>query len=323
VEEDAVIRPFGLRDILAVRQLQRDGTWLDLYHVLIQQRSALTMALIAPVPWLATGLASYVWQPKSKVQGFVQMLKRPGRLEADVLYVAPGHDHEPQGKEAWERLLTFCIRNAGEHNVRRLYASLPEGSVETDLLVRLGFTIYSNEDILVLERFDSSAVAVREDRIRPRLQEDLWWLRRLTSLYTPLPVQHAEGLVDSEEPSDIPRAWWELTHEQSHVLVESGDIQGGVQLVRGRRGHWLHLHGNPADTDTMGCLVRHGLQAAAGSRKPVYCALRDYQGGLRAILGDQGFQLLSRRSRLAKQMTVPARARERSRVPSFAVEQSP
>ena len=45
-EEGAVIRPFGLTDVLAVRRLQRTGAWLDLFHYLLLRRSALTTAMI-------------------------------------------------------------------------------------------------------------------------------------------------------------------------------------------------------------------------------------------------------------------------------------
>jgi GNAT superfamily N-acetyltransferase len=151
-EEQAVIRPFGLRDVLAVRSLQRDGVWLDLFHRLLLRRSALATALIAPVPWVGTGLASYVWSPAQEVHGFVQMLKRPGRYEADLLFLAPRLERQPYGRQAWEKLLAACIAEAGAQGLRRLFASVSESAAEIDVLASLGFMVYTGEQVFVLPR---------------------------------------------------------------------------------------------------------------------------------------------------------------------------
>ena len=263
-----MIRPFGLTDIPSVRQLQRSGAWLDLFHYLLLRRSALATALIAPVPWVGTGLASYVWQSPKGVDGFVQMLRRPGRFEADILFVAPDSRLE-SGEEAWERLLAFCIEDAGRHDMRRLFASLPEGTAETDLLAALGFAIYSNEDVFVVTRPPKTARLPQDSRLRARREDDIWWLRRLYSIYAPQPVQHAEGLSDGEGPLVLPLAWWELTNQHGYVVDNGSDICGGVQLVSGRHGHWLLIHGDPANHELMAVLIQQGLHAVAGSRWPV------------------------------------------------------
>ena len=63
-----MIWPFGLRDVLPVQSLQRDGVWLDLFHYLLLRRNPLATALIAPVPWVGTGLASYVWRQRNRLR---------------------------------------------------------------------------------------------------------------------------------------------------------------------------------------------------------------------------------------------------------------
>ncbi len=315
-----MIRAFGLRDVLAVRSLQRDGVWLDLFHHLLLRRSALATALIAPVPWVGAGLASYVWSPMQQVRGFVQMLKRPGRYEADLLYLAPRLEQLPDGQAAWETLLSACIAEASSQALRRLFVSVPEGRAEIDVLASLGFMVYTSEEVFVLSNPPSIAVPPSDQRLRPRQSEDVWWLRRLYSIYTPQPVQHAEGYNSDDGPASLPLAWWELTNQSSFVVHDKGEVLGGVQLVSGRRGHWLLLHGDPGDADLMATVLRYGMELARGSRWPMYCAVRSYQGGLAAVMQDHGFRSFARRSRLIKHLAVRVKTAEPVTAPNLVIE---
>lgn len=315
-----MIRPFGLRDVPAVRSLQRDGVWLDLFHHLLLHRSPLATALISPVPWVGTGLASYVWSPGQRAQGFVQMLKRPGRYEANLLFMSPHLEQTPYGQPAWQKLLAACVAEAGAQELRRLFASLPAGAAEIDLLASLGFMIYTSEEVFALSSSPRLPAMQPDPRLRPRRSEDVWWLRRLYSIYTPQPVQHAEGHQSDDGHMTLPLAWWELTNQSSFVVYDKGDVLGGAQLVNGRRGHWLLLHGDPSDADLMATVLRHGMALAQGSRWPMYCAVRDYQGGLAAVLQDHGFQSLAHRSRLVKHLAVRVKAAEPLAAPNLVIE---
>lgn len=315
-----MIRPCNLHDLLAVRTLQHDGLWLDLFHHLLLQRSALSNALIAPVPWVGAGLATYVWPQTGRVQGFVQLLKRPGRYEADLLFLAPRLQGATHGPIAWQQLLGGCIGQASAQALRRLFASVPEGERESDVLASLGFMVYTNEEIYRLADAQRPPAPPEAPRPRPRRPEDIWWLRRLYGIYTPQPVQHAEGHQNDDGQVSLPLAWWELTNQSSFVVQDRGDVLGGVQLVSGRRGHWLLLHGDPGDAGLMTALVRCGIGAAAGSRWPIYCAARDYQGGLNAVLQEHGFQRFTRRSRWIKRLVVPVKAAEPLVAPGLVAE---
>ena len=315
-----MIRPFGLPDVLAVRSLQRDGVWLDLFHHLLLRRSALATALIAPVPWVGTGLASYVWAPMQRVQGFVQMLKRPGRHEADLLYLAPRLEQSPNGPAVWESLLSACIAEASSQGLRRLFGSVPEGRAEIDVLASLGFMIYTSEEVFVLTSPPRLPSPPSGPQLRPRQPEDVWWLRRLYSLFTPPPVQNAEGYNSDDGQASLPLAWWELTNQSSFVVHDKGEVSGGVQLVNGRRGHWLLLHGDPGDGELMASVLRYGMELARDTRWPMYCTVRPYQGGLAAVLQDHGFQSFTRRSRTIKHLAVRVKAAEPVAAPNLVIE---
>jgi hypothetical protein len=239
-----------------------------------------------------------------------------------VLFVAPDLEQLDAHGQVWRELLAYCMRSAAGQDIRRLFASLPRDTVEIDTLAELGFAVYSHQDVYRLARAGSTATPV-DQRMRPQSEADAWWLRRLYSLYTPAPVQHAEGMNEGDEPTAMPLAWWELSHQQSYVLVEGGEVQGGVQVVSGRRGHWLLLYGDHSHAERMNVLIQQGLHSLAGNRWPVHCAVRDYQGGLPAVLADHGFQLLTSRSQLVKHMLATAKAPERTAVPSLVLERSP
>lgn len=313
-----MIRPFRLRDLLAVRTLQKNGVWLDLFHRLLLGRSALELACIAPVPWLGAGIASYVWRPSWRAQGFVQMLKRPRRPEADLLYLAPALAPTTRSRALWETLLNACAAAAAEQELRRVFASLPEADPAIDLLAGLGWAMYSNEEVFVCPCPPPVAVAAPALGLRASRADDEWRLRRLYSVYTPQPVQHAEGHHNGDNPTALPLAWWELANRSNFVLERQGEVQGGVQLIRSRRGCWLLLQGDAADRTMMETLVRHGLDAARGRRWPVYCVVRDYQSSLAAVLQAQGFQSLTHRSRLVKHLAARARVAEPIPAASFA-----
>lgn len=313
-----MIRAFGLRDVPAVHALQRDGAWLNLFHYLLHRRSALSTALLAPVPWWGTGIATYVWETSHGVQGFVQLLQHAGDLEADILFVAPTLRNSPHGQMMWESLLTQCVKKATEKGLRRLFGSLPIGSAEIDVLIGLGFAVYTNETIYGLH---GSVVAAPSSGsvLRNQRPEDAWWLRRLYSLYTPSPVQAAEGMSDREEPASIATPWWELTHQRSYMLERQGEIQGCVQTVSGRRGHWLVLYGDHSDSQCMTALLEQGRFSIGRTRWPIYCAVRDYQGGLPAVLQDHGFEPFAHRSRLVKHIAAREKVTELAAVPSLAI----
>ena len=87
-----MIRPFGLTDLFLVRGLRRRGAILTIEQALTHPRDPLWSALTAPWPWAGFGIATYVLTASSgetEEAGFVQLMKRPARPEADVLYLAP------------------------------------------------------------------------------------------------------------------------------------------------------------------------------------------------------------------------------------------
>ena len=312
-----MIRPFRLRDVLTVRTLQRSGVWLDLFHHLLLRRSALTLALLAPIPWVGTGLANYVWTTQGRPRGFVQMLRRPRRQEADLLFMAPAVG---TGSAMWEQFLMACAAQASAQGLRRLFAGAPLHQPEMELLAGLGWALYTTEDVVHLPRPASPRVGALDAAFRPRQARDVWWLRRLYSVYTPQPVQQAEGHQTGDDQAQLPLAWWELTNQSSFVIENNGEVVGGVQVVHGPRAQWLIVHGDPNNGALMARLVRFGVQTAGNSRQPVLCATRPYQTGLHSALQEQGFGGFAQRGRMVKHLVARVKVAEPVALPALVTE---
>lgn len=316
-----MIRPFGLRDLPAVYKLQRSGVRLDLFHHLLVGRSALALALLAPIPWVGAGLADYVWQTRGKARAFVQMLRRAGRQEADLLFMAPAvAASDSVSWQIWQQFLAACATQAARQGLRRLLAATGPHTAETDLLAGLGWALYTHEEIYSLPRLAASAPLRPAIGLRPREAKDVWWLRRLYSLYTPQLVQLAEGYSVGDDQTQLPLAWWEMTHERSFVVENKAEVIGGVQVVSGRRGHWLILHGDPGNISLMNDLLHFGVQAAGRGHRPILCALRPYQNGLSSALQTSGSSLLAERSRLVKHLAARVKAAEPLPLPALVAE---
>ncbi len=296
-----MIRPFVLRDSLLVRRLQRRGVQLDMDRALIHARSPLWLALTTPIPWQMNGVATYVLRSRlrdRKLEGFIQVQKRWGRAEASLTFLAPdlGAEH---AVEIWRRLLHHCCQKAGENGVQRLYASLPDDVEELGVFRDAGFSLYAREEIFRL-KWPKASGDPPAGGVRPAYEADAWQLKRLYAQHTPRLVQLAEGALGGDhEPPFLVSV--EGANVQGYVAVEDQEIVGFVQVMSGRDGHLLRLWGDTMDSMRMARLLGWGIGVASQAPvRPVYCAVRDYQGGLQALLEENGFEYIGHRARLVK-----------------------
>jgi hypothetical protein len=309
-----VIRPFGLNDIPLVRRLQRTSAALAVEHILTHPRAPLWIALTAPWPWAGVGVATYVLNEDGapgSLGGFVQLIKRASRPEADVLHIAPADGDDQAGQAIWDRLLAYCTRAAGGHGLQRIFASIPDGGPEEDCLRMAGYSLYTRETICRL-----AVVPQARDLpagFRSQLPQDSWALQRLYTHGTPRLVQQAEGALTGEAGSP-PLSWWEPDRWQGIVWEPAGEVRGAVQVHVGRAGHWLRVWGtNTLASRELRSLVEQGLRSIAldpqGKRqaRPVYVTVRDYEAGLNSVLTGFGFAPFASRARFVKHTTATVR----------------
>ena len=313
-----MIRPFGLSDIWLVRRLQRSGMPMAIEHMLTHPHDPLWTALTAPWPWAGRGVATFVLDEEAggqRLNGFVQLMERAARPEADLLHLAPALSPEATcdtgATTVWGHLLNHCCMAAASHGLQRVFASIPDGAPGQACLRDAGFSLYTRETIYRLAGLvDGSPQA----GFRQQGPGDGWALQRLYMRNTPRLVQQAEGALSGEVGSPI-FSWWEPDSWQGLVWEPAGEVRGAVQVHIGRAGNWMRLWGiTGLAVRELRTLIEQGLRLITNDRSkktrralPVYVTVRDYEMGLSGALSGFGFAPYLDRVRFVRHTTVPVR----------------
>lgn len=306
-----MIRPFRFGDFFLIHGLSRQATKLNASLALSQPYSVLGAALTAIFPWNDAKVLTYVLHQRQHDlarNGFLQVQKRPGRPEADILLLAPALDTTHGHPAIWEKLLSHYINEAMQQQIVRIYADVPDQPLVVNTFMHVGFRVYTRQTIWrlpahIAESFDQQSTAM----IRPQHKRDNWALRRLYTQTTPLSVQQAEGLqADSSlEPPILD--WWQPFVRSSYVLEATGEIGGCIRIGYGQRGIWLQIWHNtsPVSNDYVHqllCFALTEIRRQNHLRRPIYVGVRDYHGGVGPVLADYGFAPFTDRARMAKQL---------------------
>ena len=314
-----MIRPFGLTNIPLVWDLQRSSAVLAIEHALTHPQEPLWIALTAPWPWAGTGVATYVLDARNAdipLAGFVQLMKRATRPEADLLHLAPAFPivsaSSAAGEGIWHCLLVHCCTAAAGHGLQRIFATTQDQGPEPACLKEAGFSLYTRETVYRLATAPPAGGQV--SGFRPQLPQDSWALQRLYTRSTPRLVQSAEGAMTGEVGSP-PLSWWEPDRWQGIVWEPAGEVRGAVQMHIGRAGHWLRIWGtNTLAARELRTLIDQGLRSMITSQSrwarkslPIYATVRDYEIGLSGALTGFGFAPYVDRIRFVKHTTSAVR----------------
>jgi hypothetical protein len=303
-----VIRPFQLGDIFLIQRLGRQATKLNTIQSLLQPQSAFWASLTAVIPWNDAKVATYVLRQQGHSllgDGFLQVQKRPGRPEMDILQLAPGLDTARGHPAIWEKLLSHYSAVAAQQQIARIYVDVPDQPLPVHTFSHVGFRTYARQTIWRLTAFDTGTLMPQAPgEIRPQTRLDEWPLQQLYARTVPEAVQVAEGL-HTDQPVKPPILCGCAGGAcQGFVFERCGEIIGAVQIVQGGRGYWLQLWGDLLDPDTtiLHQLLRHalGMIRRSAVAQPVYVGVREYHGALGAVLSDYGFAPFTDRAKMVK-----------------------
>jgi hypothetical protein len=305
-----MITPFALQDLLLLTQLQKQHISLCPVEALTRPKAPVWAALASLLPLDEARSFTFVLNERRRdgkcLLGFVQVEQPPTRPEMYIRHMSPrlddGEPHEDL-RAVWNRLLNHVAATAGERGLQRIYACAPESGETLHALLGTGFSLYTREEIFCLAP-DTHPQAVAQQGIRPEQSADGWPINQLYRDTVPHLVQRAEALTESKGIEAIcgPLTW---EHGEGFVLEDRTGIAGYGHLKPGRIGHWLTILVHPRAYDQAEKLLDYGLALLNYYPPyPVYCAVREYQGGLRTSLEERGFEAISLQCHTVKHTTV-------------------
>jgi hypothetical protein len=325
-----VIRPFRFGDIVLIQRLGRQATKLNIVQSLLQPQSSLWTSLAAVVPWSIlpwqdAKAQTYVLRHSGSgpTGGFLQTQKRPGRPELDLTHIAPSLDSSVGHPLIWEELLSQVVQEAARQQILRIFVDVPDEPLPVQIFNQAGFRVYTRQTIWRLPASGVDTLSLLPSTpLRAQAPIDDWGLRRLYSQITPPSVQLAEGMQLENGIKPPILEWRQAGSCSSFVLEEAGQINGAVQVVQGERGSWLQLWTewrNP-NAQVVHQLLQHGLSEIHrhAQHVPVYVGVRDYEGGLGALLSEYGFAPFTDRAKMVRH--VAQRVREAIYTRSAAME---
>lgn len=303
-----MIRAFRLRDCLLIRNLERQGTTLDLRNALLGQRSPLQTAIIALLTHNVDSVYTGLWdevEGGQRLSGAVQAVPRRDLPEWDIVFLAPSLHHSAEAGKIWYRLLLYVARVAGKRGVQRVYVKLAEDGEAEAVFRKAGFGVYATES--VFWHPGPLCAGATDLLMRPQRAVDEWGVQQLYRRTTPHLVQQAEGFPTRDRGFPTAGLPWR-TRNRCYVCEQSGEMVSVLQVASTGNGHWFRLVISPeavrlADRlvgDALALIARHG-------KGPVYCAVRAYEGDIKGPLQERGFRFLADQTLLVKHTVVPVR----------------
>ncbi len=247
----------------------------------------------------------------------MQARRAPASSAWKVVCLAPDLDSSADAPTIWYRLLLHLCIAAGERHVQRLHACVQQESVAEEVVRQASFNLYCHDTVWTLARLDQWRGSVSE-RVRPARPEDAWNIQQLWLRAMPRQVRQAEGIGENGNGRLVLE---QARLEQRVAFVLTGAdacLLGYAAVWPAGAGSWLRILLDPSAREGVDELVS-GVVSALGDAAPgpVYCAVRDYQGGVAGVLQEGGFESAFRRSLLVKHTTVQVHEARRKLVPAL------
>lgn len=307
--------PPVLLNLRTLAELASHGMELDFERLHLSGVSPITDALAARVPFGNLGAETFVIHengPKQRARGVIQARVRKNRPEADITFIAPALPYDADAVTIWYRLLAGATRGLGGLGCQRLYAAVPAENGAEEVFRQAGFVSFTREQIFFLAAPNARAAAHTNGiasglTMRRMRKRDAWNVWRLYTAITPRPVQSAEARLTSDDAPKLDD-WWENLGGTNYLLERDETLLGLVRISRGRLATWVRFHLTPQTAAVLDQIVQETIALIAQTRtRPIYVAVRDYEGGLAAALAAVGFTPRLERSHMVKHTTVRVR----------------
>ena len=285
------------------------GTPFGLQRVLTRPISPFWRTLSSYISVYEPNIHTYVLQSNTgegRMTGVAQLCECSGRPEGEIIYMAPSLSAHPEARHIWSQLLSQVCKQAGEQGLQRLFASVLWDGEEIEVLSQEGFVTYAHEEILRLDEISSMRWKLPLKGLRRLRYGDTCRLLKLYVTVTPRRVQWAEG-------QNPPLSWLIVSKrgilrgEEAYVFEskEEETVSGLLHVIPGKTGHWLEIVWVPDGGADVDDLINFGLERISNwTPRPVYTAVREYQGGVLPSLYARGFQPRARQAAMVKNTAI-------------------
>lgn len=308
-QDQAVIRPFDLRDVPLLRQLVGYGVALDSREALIESHRPLRDAVLSYL-FAGRGTPTFVLRSRQSgevLQAFGQLRIRPmlaqkslreagcrGQAHLIVLASWP-EEHE---SSIWAQMLDALTVQAGRCGAHSVLAQTADDGPTLEILRQSDFAVYTRQEIWMLKEL---ATPPEKESMRPERAEDQWYAQQLIANTVPRLIQQIEQV----EQSGLGLVWMGEGHMLAYACVQ-----------RGPRGHWVQLYLHPQVDEHAHSIIQQVVAYLGPTpRNPLYCCVRRYQEWLNRPLEESGFELVGSQAVMVRHTTVRVPQPEFSPVP--------
>ncbi|MFN8596771.1 MAG: hypothetical protein U0559_11405 [Anaerolineae bacterium] len=304
-----MIKPFDLRDLPLVSQIEHQGMPLFAELALTRQPRPLQTALAGFFSLNSHGVRTYVLRNGTDAErlcGLIQVRDRGDRRHGVIAYVAPTLQPNHHTAEVWGQLLDHAAVQSGRMGIQHLIAEAPEDSQAIEVLQRAGYAIYLRQDIMRLVR--TRLTIQSEPILRPAEARDQWGVQQLYMNTAPRLAQLAEGQPRVYRSGAV----------RSYVLEDQQEIVAYLQIRRGPVGAWFNVFLHPRAESKAAQVIEYGLSLFGSNwNAPIYCSVRRYQEWLHRPLESLGFEAYGSTAVMVKHLVKLISESEPSMVPAL------
>jgi len=281
-----LIRPFDLRDIPLMRQLESQSIVLDSRQALIRTHRPLQGALVAYLI-AKRGTPTYVLRARQAgvaLRAFGQLQLSP-HPSAHLVALSAGPNGD--GEAAWGPILDALTAFAGRCGAHALLAEVEDNSPHLEALRQANFTVYTRQEIW---RLTQPIEAPGEPLLRPVQSSDAWHIHQLIANTVPRLIQQ----VETVQPAGQELVWLSEENLLAYVRAQSGP-----------QGTWIQLYLHPQADDAIEPIIRQAVtHYPPSTQTPLYCCVRRYQEWLNRPLGELHFESLGSQAVMVRHTTV-------------------
>ncbi len=305
-----MIRPFGLHDLIVMRQLQRQSVPLDLRRQVLYRGAPAREALVGYLTQHRLGPLTWIMDDEDRVAGaraFAQVWPVPDRPDWNLVTIAPALDSEEQSEGVWREVLRGLVPRAAECGVFRIVSRVEEGSEMERVLHASGYVATTRQELFRLDGIPGEFPCPRG--LQPALPRHDWALGELYCQVVPRSVQEAEASFSHACAS--PRRYL-LSGEsvREYVWQDADRVSAYLAVSLAPRGLWMEILVHPDYRADIVPHIRHVIgDIQDEASRPIYCAVPDYAVGIGWLLRTLGFQATGRQAHMVQHVAarVPVR----------------